>query len=107
MRVDGPRDRDYLAAEVGLRVEDPHEAGVRAPLADVRPEAEVAPRADEQVRAVGELRLARHREADGNARQACDLLARTAFTPIELPVGIVTALVGAPFFLWLLMRRIR
>jgi iron complex transport system permease protein len=37
----------------------------------------------------------------------CDLLARTAFAPIELPVGIVTALVGAPFFLWLLMRRIR
>ena len=37
----------------------------------------------------------------------CDLLARTAFLPIELPVGIVTALVGAPFFLWLLLRRIR
>ena len=38
---------------------------------------------------------------------ACDLLARTLFAPIELPVGIVTALVGAPFFLWLLTRRIR
>jgi iron complex transport system permease protein len=38
---------------------------------------------------------------------SCDLLARTAFAPIELPVGIVTALVGAPFFLWLLLRRIR
>ena len=37
----------------------------------------------------------------------CDLLARTAFAPIELPVGIVTALVGAPFFMWLLMRKIR
>ena len=37
----------------------------------------------------------------------CDLLARTAFAPIELPVGIVTALVGAPFFLWLLIRNIR
>jgi ABC-type Fe3+-siderophore transport system permease subunit len=37
----------------------------------------------------------------------CDLLARTALAPIELPVGIVTALVGAPFFLWLLMRKIR
>lgn len=37
----------------------------------------------------------------------CDLLARTVFSPIELPVGIVTAIVGAPFFLWLLMRRLR
>jgi iron complex transport system permease protein len=37
----------------------------------------------------------------------CDLIARTALAPIELPVGIVTALVGAPFFLWLLMRNLR
>jgi iron complex transport system permease protein len=37
----------------------------------------------------------------------CDLLARTVLAPIELPVGIVTALVGAPFFLWLLLRRLR
>lgn len=36
----------------------------------------------------------------------CDLLARTAFAPIELPVGIVTALIGGPFFLWLLLRRV-
>jgi iron complex transport system permease protein len=36
---------------------------------------------------------------------ACDLVARTLFAPTELPVGIVTALVGAPFFLWLLVRR--
>jgi iron complex transport system permease protein len=36
---------------------------------------------------------------------ACDVLARTAFTPLELPVGIVTALIGGPFFLWLLLRR--
>ncbi len=35
----------------------------------------------------------------------CDVLARTVFSPIELPVGIVTALIGAPFFLWLLVRR--
>jgi iron complex transport system permease protein len=35
----------------------------------------------------------------------CDLLARTALAPAELPVGIVTALLGAPFFLWLLRRR--
>jgi iron complex transport system permease protein len=25
--------------------------------------------------------------------------------PIELPVGIVTALIGGPFFLWLLVRQ--
>lgn len=34
----------------------------------------------------------------------CDLVARTVFQPLELPVGIVTALVGGPFFLWLLVR---
>jgi iron complex transport system permease protein len=36
---------------------------------------------------------------------ACDLVARTMIAPIELPVGIVTAIVGGPFFLWLLFRR--
>jgi ABC-type Fe3+-siderophore transport system permease subunit len=35
----------------------------------------------------------------------CDLIARAAFAPAELPVGIVTALIGGPFFLWLLFRR--
>jgi iron complex transport system permease protein len=34
----------------------------------------------------------------------CDAVARTAFAPLELPVGIVTALTGGPFFLWLLLR---
>ncbi len=33
-----------------------------------------------------------------------DLLARTAIAPVEVPVGIVTALTGGPFFLWLLRR---
>lgn len=33
-----------------------------------------------------------------------DLVARTVLTPEVLPVGIVTALVGAPFFLWVLRR---
>lgn len=33
-----------------------------------------------------------------------DLVARTLIAPIELPVGIVTALVGGPFFIWLLRR---
>jgi ABC-type cobalamin transport system permease subunit len=34
-----------------------------------------------------------------------DVLARTWVTPAEMPIGILTAAVGAPFFLWLLMRR--
>jgi iron complex transport system permease protein len=36
---------------------------------------------------------------------AADLLARTVVAPAELPLGIVTALVGGPFFLWLLLRQ--
>jgi iron complex transport system permease protein len=35
----------------------------------------------------------------------CDLVARTILAPVELPVGIITALIGGPFFLWLLIRR--
>ena len=33
-----------------------------------------------------------------------DLVARLALAPAELPIGIVTALIGAPFFLYLLIR---
>lgn len=33
-----------------------------------------------------------------------DLAARTVVLPAELPIGIVTAIVGAPFFLYLLLR---
>jgi iron complex transport system permease protein len=36
---------------------------------------------------------------------ACDALARTVLAPLELPVGIVTAMIGGPFFLWLLIRK--
>ena len=36
---------------------------------------------------------------------ACDVVARTILAPIELPVGIITALIGGPFFLWLLIRK--
>jgi iron complex transport system permease protein len=35
----------------------------------------------------------------------CDTFARTIMAPTELPVGIVTALLGGPFFLWLLLSR--
>jgi len=34
----------------------------------------------------------------------CDILARTVMAPVELPVGVITALIGGPFFLWLLIR---
>lgn len=33
-----------------------------------------------------------------------DLFSRTVVVPAELPVGVVTALIGGPFFLWLLLR---
>jgi iron complex transport system permease protein len=36
---------------------------------------------------------------------ACDLIARTVLSPLELPVGVITAMIGGPFFLWLLVRR--
>jgi iron complex transport system permease protein len=35
----------------------------------------------------------------------CDLVGRTVASPVELPVGIVTAIIGGPVFLWLLFRR--
>ncbi|HUT09650.1 MAG TPA: iron ABC transporter permease [Thermoguttaceae bacterium] len=35
----------------------------------------------------------------------CDTAARTVMAPTELPVGIITALLGGPFFLWLLLVR--
>lgn len=34
-----------------------------------------------------------------------DMVARTVVAPAELPIGIVTAIIGAPFFLWLLLRQ--
>ncbi len=36
---------------------------------------------------------------------AADLVGRTAFAPIELPCGLITAAVGAPFFIYLLWRQ--
>jgi len=35
----------------------------------------------------------------------CDTLARTLFAPHEIPVGVITALSGGPFFLYLLTRK--
>jgi iron complex transport system permease protein len=36
---------------------------------------------------------------------ATDAIARTAAAPNEIPIGVVTAFIGVPFFLWLLRRR--
>lgn len=36
-----------------------------------------------------------------------DLIARTIVSPTELPIGLVTSLVGSPFFLYLLLRNRR
>lgn len=34
-----------------------------------------------------------------------DMIARSVIAPAELPIGIVTAIMGAPVFLWILLRR--
>ena len=34
----------------------------------------------------------------------CDTIARTILAPIDIPVGIITAILGGPFFLWLLVK---
>jgi iron complex transport system permease protein len=36
---------------------------------------------------------------------AADLAARTVIAPEEIPIGILTALTGGPFFLWLMRQR--
>jgi len=36
----------------------------------------------------------------------CDTVARVVLGPAELPVGVITAFLGAPFFLWLLVRHV-
>lgn len=35
----------------------------------------------------------------------CDTLARTLIAPVEMPVGVITALLGGPFFIALLLNR--
>ena len=35
----------------------------------------------------------------------CDAVARVALAPADVPVGVVTALLGGPFFIWLLRSR--
>ena len=38
--------------------------------------------------------------AGGSYLVLADIVARTAIAPQQLPVGVVTALIGAPFFLY-------
>jgi iron complex transport system permease protein len=40
----------------------------------------------------------------GSLLVIADAIARTIIAPAELPIGIVTALLGAPVFIWLLIR---
>jgi iron complex transport system permease protein len=35
----------------------------------------------------------------------CDTIARTMLAPSEIPVGVMTAMLGGPFFIWLLRSR--
>ena len=35
----------------------------------------------------------------------CDTIARTMLAPVDIPVGVITAVIGGPFFLWVLIRR--
>ncbi|MDP2871577.1 MAG: iron chelate uptake ABC transporter family permease subunit, partial [Bacillota bacterium] len=35
----------------------------------------------------------------------CDVLARTVIAPTEIPIGAITAIVGAPLFIYLLRRK--
>jgi iron complex transport system permease protein len=35
----------------------------------------------------------------------CDGIARLLIAPAEIPVGVITTLLGGPFFLWLLIKR--
>ncbi|HOO55914.1 MAG TPA: iron ABC transporter permease [bacterium] len=34
----------------------------------------------------------------------CDTFARTIISPAEIPIGVITAMLGGPFFVWLLFR---
>lgn len=43
--------------------------------------------------------------AGGAFLTVADTVARTALAPTELPVGVVTALIGGPFFIYLLVQR--
>lgn len=41
----------------------------------------------------------------GSFLTICDVLSRLIFAPFEVPVGILMSFLGAPFFIWLLLRQ--
>jgi iron complex transport system permease protein len=43
--------------------------------------------------------------AGGAFLAICDTVARTVMAPAEIPVGVITAMMGGPFFIWLLRSR--
>ncbi|HEX7908952.1 MAG TPA: iron chelate uptake ABC transporter family permease subunit, partial [Paraburkholderia sp.] len=43
----------------------------------------------------------------GVAVMGADLIARTVIAPGQLPVGVITSIIGVPVFLWMLLRRRR
>lgn len=40
----------------------------------------------------------------GDVMLSADIISRVIIAPAEMPIGIITAFVGAPLFLWLLNR---
>jgi iron complex transport system permease protein len=45
--------------------------------------------------------------AGGGLLMLADLIARTLIAPTQLPVGVITTMIGVPTFLYLLMRSAR
>jgi iron complex transport system permease protein len=43
----------------------------------------------------------------GVAVMGADLIARTVIAPAQLPVGVITSMIGVPVFLWMLLHRRR
>jgi iron complex transport system permease protein len=42
----------------------------------------------------------------GTVLVVCDTVARTIIAPVEIPVGIITSMLGGPFFLWILFSKV-
>jgi len=40
----------------------------------------------------------------GVAVMGADLIARLVIAPAQLPVGVITSIIGVPVFLWMLLR---
>jgi len=66
----------------------------------------IAPHAARRLIGSGHKRLIPMSFLIGGSLMVCtDLIARTVISPSELPVGAITALIGAPFFAWVYFRR--